>query len=212
MEFPKLNFNHEEENFMTSMGLEEKHYDLAKYTILFEMMSVVILQEELDINIPNGTTKSSVLEKCINRFEEDPRMLFMSVLMFESIYTEVKDQLTFLHDLTKKADKTSKDGDKSIEIFKLKADSLEDAVLHIRKLMGSQGIAEAMSFLKDCKCDYDKFIDYTVNDKSRSEVLGEEEDSTKRKSRKKKKENFDDIDEMIRKAFMNKDEDEDDED
>jgi len=70
MEFPILNFNHDEESFVESIGMTETEYETARYTIVYEIVSVIVLQNELDIEVAHGATKSAILERTLSHFKD----------------------------------------------------------------------------------------------------------------------------------------------
>ena len=204
MELPKLVFDHDKDSFIESLGLDQEDCNLARQTVLFEMLSVMVLQGQLDVEIPHAMTKSAVLERSLIRLKDNVNAHFLALVLFELVYRDTKDEI----ELVDKLVSGSKDGEDGIEVMKIKAHSLEDALKHIKKVMSSEKLVQMMSFLKDSKCDYQKFIDFTVHEKSRSELLGKS--SKTEKKEKKKKIDFGDIDDIIRQAFLNKDDDEDD--
>lgn len=210
MEFPKLKYDHDEDSFVDSIGMTQAQYELARYSIVYEIISPIVLENELDVEVEHGGTKSGILERSLSRFKDDAEMTFMTVLLFDTVHREMKEQMQFLNKMGEKIRKSSKDGDDAISIMRVKGDSLEDAMNQIKLVIQAEKIMSIMSILKDTKCDYDKFIDYTVNDKSRSEIMGLDDEDEKPKKSKKRKIDTSDIDDLIRKAFMNKDDDEDD--
>ncbi len=212
MEFPKLKFDHDDDSFVESIGMTEEQYELARYTIVYEIVSPIVLENELDIEVEHAGTKSAILERSLARFKADAEMTFMTVLMFDTVHRDIKEQMQFINKMGETIRKKSKGGDldDAISVMKIKGNSLEDAMEQIKMVIQAEKIMSVMSFLKDSKCDYDKFIDYTVNDKSRSEVLGIVDEDEKPKKSKKRKIDTSDIDDLIRRAFMNKDDDDDD--
>jgi hypothetical protein len=212
MEFPMLKFDHEDDSFVDSIGMTETQYELARYTVVYEITSPIVLENELDIEVDHGGTKSAILQRSLSHFKNDPEMTFMIILVFDTVHRDIKEQMQFLNKIGKEIRKKSKDGDldDAISVMKIKGNSLEDAMEQIKMVIQAEKIMSVMSFLKDSKCDYDKFIDYTVNDKSRSEVLGIVDEDEKPKKSKKRKIDTSDIDDLIRRAFMNKDDDDDD--
>lgn len=217
MEFPIINFDHDSENFIHSIGMDETQFEVARYTILYEMLSVMVLSN-LDIEIEHGGTKSAVLERSMLHFTDQPKQLFMTILTFESVYDETQKQMEFVNDITNNVKKKidPDDPESFIQIMRVKANNLDDAFKHIKLVVQTEKLMSAIKFLKDSNCDYNKFIDYTVHEKGRSELLGikdEDEDIEKPEKKTRKKSStssdFSDIDDLIRKAFMNKDKDED---
>lgn len=214
MEFPTLNFDHDEDSFVESFGMNQTQYETARYTIVYEITSVIVLENELDIEVNHGSTKSSVLERSLFHFKDDSEMTFMTVLLFDTVYRDIRQQMDFMNKMTDdvKNKRKADDPDSVISVMRVKGNSIEDAMNQIKLVLQAEKMMALLSFLKDSQCDYPKFIDYTVHEKSRSEILGEDDDDEDEtpKKRKKRKVDTSDIDDLIRKAFMNKDDDEDD--
>ena len=196
MNFPEIKFDHDADNMTTAIGMTETQFNLCRYTIIFELINIGMSTNNINSLDQLMISKSGVLEKTLEHFKDDNSLSILSLLLFETIYSDTRKKLENIEDIK------VKDGDLGKSLIKLKAESIDEAMKQIKLMFESEYMLSILSILKDTNYNYDKFIDYTVYEKSRSEVLGidkEDEESID-------EEHIKDVDDLIRQAFMNKNE------
>lgn len=196
------------------MGFTDRDYRVAKMTIQYEVLAPVLLnihnEEDPESDEPSVICKTKVLERCLTRFEDQENMSILVLLHFLVTYEKtrksVKDYARHL-----KENGNDMPGGFKIEEngLKVKAEDLGEALNMIKKLLEMKPIASAMEFLKDSNADYDKFIAFTVDEVEYHDALdGHKTPVPKENKEDEESGDYGDIDDIIRKAFENKGQDE----
>ena len=184
-----FNFDHKNEDFDHAMGFTDRDYRVAKMTIQYEVLAPVLLnihnEEDPESDEPSVICKTKVLERCLTRFEDQENMSILVLLHFLVTYEKTR---------------------KSVKDY---ARDLGEALNMIKKLLEMKPIASAMEFLKDSNADYDKFIAFTVDEVEYHDALdGHKTPVPKENKEDEESGDYGDIDDIIRKAFENKGQDE----
>lgn len=218
MKIPNVTFDHSADNFLNCIGIEDSNFEYIEAVTIYEMIAPAVLEEQLDIIIPASDKKSGVFERVLTRVTGDADLMYAFLITFDGIFRDVKSRIKFLSDIRNQDQ--DEDDDKNVTLMRLKAESMEDVIQHMRDIVQAERIVNLRSFMEESKCDFDLYIDYTVNDKSWEELLPNSEKALKKAKKKKsspgtkteKKQQLDmsGIDDLIRKVFSKKDEDEED--
>ena len=198
--FP-FKFEHDSDDFFEAIGLPgEKTYELIDKTIMYELLAPAMIDQLFNTNEAQGKmTQSSVFERSLARLNESPELYTIFLIAFRDCYKRIKKRITKTSDFRHKMEASN--GNIS-ELFKIKANSIEDAVEKMKMVLQLENTIKAIEFLKDSKCDYDKFIDYTVNGKSWHDLIPD--DGTK--SDEKDDEKYKDIDDLLQNIMSKDDE------
>lgn len=230
----KLTFNHDADDFFTAIGIDEHHYDIAHFTTIYHILSPMITSALLDVKA-EVMTKSKVLEYTINHIRQNniSDQETALLLCFERTYRKTMERLKVYRDVIKDNFDTDAFNSGGLSMGVIRGEDLGDAIRNITKLLEARPIAQMVEVLKETSCNYEKFIRFTVDEVDMRVVLGqmtqaevdqetesEDDEQTlqdkikqvvKDAARKKKSSDdskkYDDIDDIIRRAFENNDED-----
>lgn len=231
----KLIFDHSADDFFTAVGIAEHHYDIAHYTTIYHMLSPMVTSALLDVE-SEPLTKSKILENTLlhirknNIADQETALL----LAFERTYIKTMERLKVYRDVLKDKFDSPEFVSGSIAMGAVRGEDLGDAIRNITKMIEARPIAQMVEVLKETSCNYDKFIQFTVDEVDMRVVTGQmtqeevdrenDDDSSseddvhnkikqliKNAGQKKKPadepKNYDDIDDIIRRAFESDDED-----
>lgn len=207
--YPFLNFDHNQENFIEALGLSDHDQEVAIYTIIYEMLVPIVSTMEGDDVDDFNVSRSGAFERALKR-TSSPEMLFLVTMSFDTTYQKTRKSLKAFEELLKEKDPDEetdfKDilenmGVKSGSVGKIKAESLEDAMSKLTRMMTIRPIIGMIAMLKRSNFNYDKFIDYTVNNVGMSDLVDDEDKDGPDSSQ------YPDIDDIIRKALEGNDED-----
>lgn len=181
-----LNYKHDKNNFIEAIGCSEDMYSVAMATIVYETIAPHLQASMLynDVSeIPDSfhRNKSQVLEHALKRVESDISTSLVLLLVFERTHDKALDQFKELGDFLEH------------KPSRIKADSLEDAIKQVVSKMKLMQMVDMISFLKENNCDYDKFIAFCSDQESD-------------KTSSSRNRDYSDIDEMIKKAMNDTDE------
>lgn len=228
--FHNLKFNHDTEDFYEAIGIDQRTYDLAHYTTVYSMLAPLVTSALLEME-DGPSAKSELLESAINRIKtyNDDKLSVALLLVFERSYHKTMDRLKTYRDILKdKMENELKEG------MRIQAEDLGEAIRNITRMIEARPLAQMIEVLKETSCNYDKFLQFTIDEVDMRVVLGhmtqeevdaendEDDDSEdairdriakvlsrKSKDKKDKPKDYDDIDDIIRRAFENGSEDED---
>jgi hypothetical protein len=232
----KLTFNHDADDFFEAIGIDERHYEVAHYTTIYYILAPVVTTALLGMNI-QSSSKSKILEDALLHVRSNNILAQETALLlcFERTYKKTMERIKLYNDLLKDDANGFTNGNMSFQVDS-EGDVLGEAIRSLSKLLDARPIAQMIEVLKETSCSYEKFIAFTVDEidlrvvtgKMTQEELDREEqeemnnidqnipDRLKEifgKAREKKKpesdtsKNYDDIDNIIRKAFEKDDND-----
>jgi predicted ribosome quality control (RQC) complex YloA/Tae2 family protein len=219
----QFNFNHDSEDFYEAMGLDERNVDIANYTVVYYMLTPLVTSALYDTEMEESS-KSKIFENCLKRLSKNntEQQLISLLLKFEHTYRKTMDRLKIYRDVLKDNMDEFKDG---MKLGRVQAEDLGEAIKKITQMLDARPIAQMVEVLKETSCDYQKFMDFTVDEVDMRVVKGEmtqeevdkledEDDSEsteeeiKQMIKNRKKKSYDDIDDIIRKALGGSDDEE----
>lgn len=195
-------YDHDADDFFHAIGLaDDKMYHLVDKTVLYELVAPLALEALFDVPLPEGAkSMSGVFQRSLARIDQTNSELYMTFLVgFKESYRRCKKRLDKTNELK---EKFGHESSPSIEMFKIKADSMEDAMEQLKTVMEVENTVKAIAFLKASKCDYQKFIDFTVYEKKWSDLLPDEEEEEEQPDPKYKA-----VDDLLKDIMSKEDED-----
>lgn len=231
-----FHFNHDAEDFFEAIGIDERYYDIANYTTIYCILAPIVSAALMDMD-SESRTKSKVLEQSLTRVRENkiPAQETALLLCFDRTYKQTMDRIKMYNDILKDDVNINAFKGGNVSMGSVTGDNLGEAIQSLAKLMEARPIAQMVEVLKETSCSYEKFIHFTVDEidmrivtgqMTPEEVEREEQEQAddieknipnrireifnnargKKKSGSDSKQ-YNDIDDLIRKAFE-KDDDE----
>lgn len=187
----EITYDHNKSNFIEAIGVTEKDYTVATATIIYETIAPNLQASTLydtEAEVPDSfkRTKSLVLMNALSHFEDNGAMTAVILLTFEKTHDKALNQFKELNDFI---------GKKENESHRIEASSIEDAIKQVVSKLKLMPMVEMVKALRDGDFDYDKFINFVIE----NDDDDEEETSGK---------DYSDIDEMLKRIMDNPDNDE----
>lgn len=182
-------FDHTDDNFVQAIGVTDEEHTVALATVIYEtivpnLQASALYDNPEDVPSEMNRTRSQILENCFKRLVDKHNTRFALMLIFQQTYEKARIQMEDVIDMISKSDELSN---------RIKADSLENAISQVVSKIKLMPMIAMMKFLKKNNFDYEKFIDYVNSEmEEKSDSLDPEKD-------------YSDIDEMIRKAMEDED-------
>lgn len=238
----KFNFNHDASDFVEALGFKKEDHEYARMVIQYEILAPMIAtggdsDEGIELNGNAVGSRSLLFERCLKRLGKADNHIVPFLMVFNIQYNKVKDSLDNLVQYQKDHE-NGRNMEHLLESGSIQGESIGDALNKLKTMLTIRPIIESIHFLQQSKCDFNKFIAFTVNGVSMQDALdgkttpSEPEDDDdedddipsdfkrflldklakkfKKDSseEKPKKKDFSDIDEIIKRALENKDDDE----
>lgn len=214
----KFKFDHHNDNFPEALGFSDRDYEVAGSTIMYEMLAPIVLAMDEDTDNDDPTlTRSAIFERVITRLAPYPDRQLLATLTYLTTHQDIKKKMKEYRKLLDGAEDGKFDFMKDGKPGRLRiegAEELSDILKHIDMMIKVRPFAKAIELLKDSNCNYDHFIAFTVDHYPFSDCISgnytlgvQHQDEDEEKKEEKSKRSYDDIDDIIKRALSQRDED-----
>jgi hypothetical protein len=197
-----FNFKHDEEDIVDALGLQQRDYRVAKMTIKYEFLAPLVLAADdetiMKVTTESVLTRSQILEKTLKRLEGNISQQMLAIFLYNDTYNSTKSSIkTFVEKFKDFSEMNSDEMGHQVN-----AENISDALKQIEILMAIKPLMASVEFLNKSKCNYSKFIAFTVDDVSFKDALAGKTTPTKGETEESSDDNkYSEIDEIIKKAF-----------
>lgn len=231
-----FNFNHDQDDIVDAMGFNQRDYRVAKMTVQYEIITDMLDLDNKDILLDSKHlgNRSMTLERTLKRLEGNIPQQLLSMYVFNLAYQKTKESLKNIADMQDTIQKGGGMSQFMEQDAKIEGESLQEALAKLGKMLSIRPTMEVILLLKETRGAYDKYIAFTVDgvsfqdalegdltpkpkkeeDDPMSESLGDafkeflESRKGKQETKSEGKKHYEDIDDIIKRALEDTDEDE----
>lgn len=200
-----FHFNHEADDFFEAIGIDERYYDIANYTTIYCILAPIVTAALLDMD-SESRTKSKVLEETLNRIRLNniPIQETALLLCFDRTYKQTMERIKLYNDVLKDNVDTGAFKGGNVSMGSVTGSNLSEAMQSLAKLMEARPIAQMVEVLKETNCSYEKFIHFTVDEIDLRVITGQmTQEEVEREDEEREKEIDKSIPERVREIFRN---------
>lgn len=231
-----FNFNHNLDDLVDAMGFNQRDYRVAKMTVQYEIITEILDLDNKDILIDSRKlgNRSITLERTLKRLEGNIAQQILSIYVFNLAYQKTKESLKNIADMQDTIQNGGGMSQFMEQNAKIEGESLQEALAKLGKMLSIRPTMEVILLLKETRGAYDKYIAFTVDgvsfqdalegdltpkpkkdeDDPIPESLGDafkeflESRKGKKESEPEPKKDYGDIDDIIKRALGDTDEEE----